>query len=389
MSEQIEVVLDKKPRLKFIDMARSIAILLMLEGHFIGLSLGQEFRDPSNIIYSSWNFIRGFTAPMFFTVTGLIFVYLLSAKMDAGFLSNQRVRKGFKRSSELLFWGFALQLNFTEYFKGNFGSWLFAIHVLQCIGIGIACLLLIFGLHRITRFFALHWYYLIFGSIIFFFYPHFKGLEIANLTANEPHYIPANAPGLIQNLFLGENSVFPIVPWVIFTLFGGMIGSLIRTYERFVVTYWFPLIFIGFGLACNMFGYAWFQRLDWVFQSLGLYDEAYLVVNNVLLCRFGQVIIVLGILMFIDKHSEIRDGLFLKIGQHTLPVYVVHVIILYGGITGFGLHKYIKEALSPEIAILGAVLFISSFIVMVKYLEPLEEGYNKVRSFINPFKNKK
>ena len=34
-----------KQRLKFIDLARSIAILLMLEGHFVGLSLVQEARD--------------------------------------------------------------------------------------------------------------------------------------------------------------------------------------------------------------------------------------------------------------------------------------------------------------------------------------------------------
>ena len=163
---EIVLPLEKKPRLKFIDMARSIAILLMLEGHFIGLSLGQEYRDPDNFVYMCWNFVRGFTAPMFFTVTGVIFVYLLSAKNE-GFLSNKRVTKGFKRSGEFLFWGFFLQLNFIESGKTifnsifgdatlDFGTWVYAFHVLQCIGVGIACLLLIYGLRQLIGFGHLH-----------------------------------------------------------------------------------------------------------------------------------------------------------------------------------------------------------------------------------------
>ena len=35
--EQIKIIEKPKVRLKFIDMARSLAILLMLEGHFIEL----------------------------------------------------------------------------------------------------------------------------------------------------------------------------------------------------------------------------------------------------------------------------------------------------------------------------------------------------------------
>ncbi len=391
---EIVLPLAKKPRLKFIDMARSIAILLMLEGHFIGLSLGQEYRDPDNFVYMCWNFVRGFTAPMFFTVTGVIFVYLLSAKNE-GFLSNKRVTKGFKRSGELLFWGFFLQLNFIESGKTifnsifgdatlDFGTWVYAFHVLQCIGVGIACLLLIYGLRQLIGFGHLHWYYLIFALAIYTFYPYLKDLERIAAVDHQTHYFPQNAPMVIQNMFRGEYSVFPIIPWVGFTLFGGMVGSIIRTYEEYVTTVWFPMIFIVFGIMANVFGYEWFQTLDHWF---GL--DHYLVVNNVLICRLGQILGVLGILMYIDKHFNINSELFLKIGQNTLPVYVVHVIILYGGIIGYGLNLFIEKQLHPWVAIAGAVTFISSFIIMVKYLEPLEQGYARVMSYILPWRWKK
>ncbi|MFM8962283.1 MAG: heparan-alpha-glucosaminide N-acetyltransferase domain-containing protein, partial [Sphingomonadales bacterium] len=66
-----------KTRLYFIDMARTIAILLMLEGHFVHDSLAPIYASDSYPAYVTWKFIRGFTSPTFLTVTGLIFTYLL------------------------------------------------------------------------------------------------------------------------------------------------------------------------------------------------------------------------------------------------------------------------------------------------------------------------
>ena len=41
----------QKTRLYFIDIARSIAILLMLEGHFVDNGLMDVYRDTNNDIY--------------------------------------------------------------------------------------------------------------------------------------------------------------------------------------------------------------------------------------------------------------------------------------------------------------------------------------------------
>ena len=55
----------QKTRLYFIDIARSIAILLMLEGHFVDNALMDVYRDTNNDIYNAWLFVRGFTSPIF------------------------------------------------------------------------------------------------------------------------------------------------------------------------------------------------------------------------------------------------------------------------------------------------------------------------------------
>ena len=102
----------KKPRLQFIDMARSFAILLMLEGHFTGAALANQYRNEDYILYNIWHNLHGLTSPLFFTVTGLVFVYLLTGTNSVEpFFQNSRVKKGFNRVSMLLFWGYIIQLS--------------------------------------------------------------------------------------------------------------------------------------------------------------------------------------------------------------------------------------------------------------------------------------
>jgi uncharacterized membrane protein len=48
----------KVARLRFIDLARSIAILLMLEGHFTGAALSREYRKDEFLLYYIWNNIH-------------------------------------------------------------------------------------------------------------------------------------------------------------------------------------------------------------------------------------------------------------------------------------------------------------------------------------------
>lgn len=379
MNEQIsEVVKAPRERLKFIDMARSIAILLMLEGHFIGLTLNYSYRDDNNPFYAAWNFVRGFTAPMFFTVTGVVFVYLLTNNVQAGYFKNRRVKKGFQRSLELLFWGYALQLNLQnilEYAQGNVSNWVFAFHVLQSIGIGIAFLLLIFGFYKIIGKGGLWFYYFLAATVLFSFYPYLKNLP-------EGTYLLTDWPLFIQNMIKGPDSVFPIIPWVAFTLYGGMVGALLNRFHDYVRKDWFPITFIGLGLALNLFGYTIFETVDLIFKYI--YEDSMidLSFNSWLYGRLGQVLIVIGILMFIEKYLNVKDSLFLKVGQNTLQIYIVHVIVLYSGIFGIGLNHLIKESLNPWQAILSAIGFITVFVIFTKYLEPLTALYDKFKSVV-------
>ena len=67
----------------FIDAVRAFAILMMLQGHFIDTLLNINYRDQTNLAFNLWQDFRGITAPNFFTISGLIFTFLLIKSSDS------------------------------------------------------------------------------------------------------------------------------------------------------------------------------------------------------------------------------------------------------------------------------------------------------------------
>lgn len=381
----------QKERLTFIDMARSIAILLMLEGHFTGATLSWDYRTYEYTAFKIWHLAHGLTSPLFFTVTGLIFVYLLIGKEELPLRENIRIKKGRKRIFQLLFWGYLIQLNLWSigksiYYGTDFHlEWLFAFHVLQSIAVGIALIIFVYLLYRWIKRGSLTFYYLIAGLILFGCYAIMKDYIqtdqrlIAEGVRDKAAYWPPNFPALIQNMFYGPYSDFSFVRMSGYTLFGGMIGSIIKNNEANVKKWWFGTLFIVIGLLISVSIRDVFVHLDTFTEWLGITSKGVYELNSTSISRFGQVVVLIGILIFIDKFFTIKQNLFLKIGQNTFPVYVVHVIILYGGIFGFGLKPMVFDRnLEPYTAIAISAAAIAFFMLMVKYIEPLEKVYNRV-----------
>ena len=107
---------------------------MMLQGHFIDTLIDPVYRDTSNQVYNIWSYFRGITAPTFFTISGLVFAYLLlraNAKGD----DRLRIKKGLFRGLLLIIIGYSLRVNLLDWFSGYFNSYFLVIDVLQCIGL--------------------------------------------------------------------------------------------------------------------------------------------------------------------------------------------------------------------------------------------------------------
>jgi hypothetical protein len=184
-------------------------------------------------------------------------------------------------------------------------------------------------------------------------------------------------------MFYGKYSDFSFMRYSGYVLLGGMTGSIIRKYEHLTKKNWFGILFILIALFLNVFIQSIFVQLDSITEMIGLCNRGVYELNSTAFMRFGQVIGLIGILMLIDGNFKVKAPLFLKLGQNTLPIYVIHVIILYGGIFGVGLKPdVINLNLSPYAAIGVSIIAMISFTIMVKYIEPLEGFYNSVLSKI-------
>ncbi|MGB5820537.1 MAG: heparan-alpha-glucosaminide N-acetyltransferase domain-containing protein, partial [Saonia sp.] len=215
----------KTNRLYFIDAMRAWAILMMLQGHFVDGLLDNAFRDGGNLSYSVWQYFRGITAPVFFTVSGFIFTFLLIKVPQTGF-DNPRVKKGIKRGLQLLFIGYLLRSNLFGLLSGEVYPSFYLVDVLHCIGLSILGIIGIYLLTHHKRKFVFPLTLVIITCLLFVFEPYYKGLAYT--------YLPQG----IANYFTKANgSVFTIFPWFGYAAFGGFLSILFSSYKNFRYLY--------------------------------------------------------------------------------------------------------------------------------------------------------
>ncbi len=331
----------KTNRLFFIDAMRAWAILMMLQGHFIDGLLDPVFRDTSNPVYNIWLYFRGITAPVFFTVSGFIFTYLLIRVPQMG-LENPRVAKGVRRGLQLLLIGYLLRLNLFGLFKGQLYNSFYLVDVLHCIGLSI---LGIIGLYLLTSNKRKD----VFPSVLI-------GITLL-LFLLEPVYKQwtfSFLPDLIANYFTKANgSVFTIIPWFGYTALGAFISVLFTKYRE--SKYLFPAA-ISIALVVGyLLIYQSSRMFDGLYDVTGLELFKMILANNYLFIRLGNVFIVFAVFMVLRQFMTNKT--VLNIGASTLSIYVIHFIILYGSFTGLGLYRFLNHSLTPQVAISGALAF--------------------------------
>lgn len=332
----------KGKRLYFIDTLRAFAILMMLQGHFIDALLLPSYKDVSYISFQVWSYFRGITAPTFFTISGLIFTYLLLKAKQQGTI-EKRMRKGLVRGAMLIGIGYALRIQIFDWLAGKFHDSIFIIDVLQCIGISLIALIISYKLNfRKTCSFSIS--LLVLGSTIFITEPLYRELDLPNV------------PIFFSNYVIKTNgSVFTLLPWLGYVFFGGFMATLFHRYgEQAAFKPTIIITFFSVGLLLIL-------KSSWLFHTLyGLTDIPLLkdvAYFNYLFSRLGDVLVLFGV--FYIAETYIKQQLILKIGQQTLSIYVIHFIILYGSFTGIGLQYHIGKNLMPWQAITGALLFIA------------------------------
>ncbi|SDS19996.1 Protein of unknown function [Polaribacter sp. KT25b] len=330
-----------KKRLYFIDIIRAFAILMMLQGHFIDTLLATEYRDLTSIPFSIWSYFRGITAPTFFTISGLIFTYLLLKAKERG-ETNLRMRKGLIRGFFLIFVGYLLRIPFLRWITGDFNTYFLVIDVLQCIGLSLILIVTLYFLcAKNTLIFSVTNFFL--GIIIFLTERMYYDLNYENIPIVFSNYISKN-----------NGSIFTIIPWFGYVAFGAFIATLFHGYLK-KPKFKTNIIFSFFVTGCVLIFYS-SHILVSIYKLTHIEIFLKSASYNYLFTRLGNVLIYFAFFYALEKY--LKFPLVLKIGQKTLSIYVIHFIIIYGSFTGLGLNTIIGRNLTPIQAILGAIVFL-------------------------------
>ncbi|MEN9700060.1 MAG: hypothetical protein RLZZ301_1258 [Bacteroidota bacterium] len=367
----------QQQRIHFLDFSRSIAILMMLQGHFISMTyVGYEFHmdevrqvgASSSYIFNVWGFFRGLTAPLFFTISGSVFSYLLHRewnKGEAAYWKLVRVKKGIKRALSLILIGYLLQINLSYlpyYLSGHLNSRLFGFHILQCIGLSLLCLLLLSSLLKKIRKWG--WVlYLCIGFCIF---------VTTIWVRQQSGYLPGFAPSVLQNLIQGPETSFSIFPWMGYVFMGAAFGHWLSTRKQpndLKANARFLLV-----IACLFYALGWLISF-WIEPTASAAHFHY--------CWFFDRVLFVHLLIvffsYLSQFERLRHPDFMRVGQETFFIYNVHAVLLYGAVTGISLRTFLASKLSGPVAFSGAILFLAFFIYLVKKREAIRQFFRNLR----------
>jgi uncharacterized membrane protein len=344
----------KKNRIIFIDLMRALAVLMMVQGHTVDTFLADSYRTFDSPLFTLWWSIRGLTAPIFLFTAGTVFTYLLRLN-QVPFNENPRVKKGVKRFFLLIFIAYFMRYptpyvvyfkEVTDYQWKNF----FAIDVLHLIAFGI---LFVVGLSYIGEKFKLRDQILfpLAALISFVLYAPFSKI-------NWVSFLPMPVAGYF---YQETGSLFPLVPWTGFVFSGAFLGSYLahnpdafksRTFSvRLLYTGLFFLAFSGIGNALEVAFYG--ESNFWTTSP------------NLVFFRLGIVILLNSIVSYIALKFHNIPKLLMQIGRNSLPIYVVHIIILYGSAWTLGLWSVFAKSFNVWSTIGAAIAMITLMISMV------------------------
>ena len=351
-------------RIYHIDALRGVAILMMLQGHFIYTLMQNEVRVGA--IYEFWKFCRGLTAPVFFTTSGVILVYLLLRKPEDHY-RKLRIKKAFWRGLELIMWGYLLRFNLWPFLAyGKVYNEFWRVDVLQCIGAGLLLIALIYYLVSKLPDNAFRIILPLLAISIFIFHPIYYSYDYSSW------------PPAIRNYFTREyGSVFKLLPFLGYVLVGAFLGSLYTAlYEKRKAIFIGGLLVLGLLLT---FKSSWALQQLYYITDIELFKRV--ANNNFGFWRLGQIFLIYAVFMLAEPILP-RLRILNKLGQHTLTVYIIHFFILYGSVFGLGLDDIFieKKTLGPYEAVIGAAIFLVSVSwLTVKYHKWKDGGYTITR----------
>jgi acyltransferase len=332
---------------------RGFAVIVMVIGHSIDSVLSPASRATE--LFRFYDAVRGFTAPMFLFVSGFAFAVVVLRRWDDYVFFRSPARKRLIKMLMLLGLGYALHFPFFSLNKilTNLQPQEFAmmlqVDILHCLAVSIILLQILVVITRTPGRFAAAT-----GGIA-------TAIILAAPLVWQRDVTPFVGPFLAP--FFNQNvpSIFPLFPFAGYLFTGAVIGTLYSLARQRGEEFLLLRQILRVGVAFGILGLI----LDVVPVTLYPPHDFWKTSPNWFLMRIGIIASLTAGFFHVRDIPPVLARNLVTLGQASLIVYTVHLLLVYGSAANPGLMQIIGQQLDVSGAVVvafGVLLLMITFV---------------------------
>lgn len=326
-------------RVIFVDLARALAIVLMVAGHTSSGLLAAEYQ--SGPWFDAWTFQRGLTSGLFLLLSGFAFSLATTRHWGSHLRPSPQVFKRVRRFLLFVVLGYGLHLPvlpaaaLAAATEAEWRSFL-AVDVLQLIGVTLLALQALVALLRSRR---------VFMVVNFAIAVAIVGAAPAFWRGDWGTGLP---PSLAAYLSPAAGSLFPLFPWAAYVFLGAGAGQL---YARWG--------------AAHLAHYAfWAMLVPGAALVAGGFTLGHGSIASDVAIRTGACLFVLAATAHASRYVTQLPHVFGAVAQESLVVYFVHLCLVYGSIWNPGLTSLAGGGLALPATLFMAAAVVGAMVVL-------------------------
>jgi hypothetical protein len=337
-------------RVIFIDLARAMAVVMMVYGHTASALLATIYR--AGRWYDAWQFQRGLTSSLFLLLSGFAFSIATTRHWQSHLHLSPAVIRRVRRFAFFVALGYALHFPASDI--AALGSlapeqWrgFVAVDVLQLVGVTFILIQLLVMATRSRR---------VFMAVCFVA----AGAIIAATPWLWRHDWTETMPvALAAYLSPATASQFPMFPFAASVLIGAGAGQIYARWGASHLAAFANGVLLGAGLVLTLAAlYAKSGGLDVYGPGPG---EG---IPSEFALRTGVSLIILGVIAHASRWISRLPHVFGAVAQESLVVYFVHLCIVYGSVWNRGLVQHVGESLTPAQTLPIVVAMVTAMVLM-------------------------
>ena len=356
-------------RISAFDLARFLAMLMMMQGHTVFALASPEMVDATIFPWNVWDFMRGITAPVFLFISGASYVFANKRQAD-GILPQTTVKRRIKLAISLIVLSYLMHFPVERIYDLAFLDpklWenFFRVNILQVIGVSLVLVTLAFAQTKDDKSVGILSFFI--GAFILIISPFIEMISWFEL-------LPSFFASYIS---YERGSIFTLFPFTAFMFLGVAFGAYIKQLDKSKRSKFLFNSGLAFGIPLVAMGYGIMQLEGFIGQTLyAKYDPGLAII------RLGFVFLWLAIVSKIADKTKFLNGFYSLFGKRALFIYVIHLVVIYGSPLFNGLNKFYANSLYGTDLIVS-VLFVTSITMAITYLIHLSlSNYPKIGYFL-------